>query len=61
MIKGIENSLVILKFLKALQEDTGNNFSYLVPKGDTLTQAAVSHPTVQPSGTLSGYSVPPYN
>ena len=55
-----------LKFLKALQEDTGNNFSYLVPVDTAriylqqrgtlypgvITQVIVSHPTVQPKGTL---------
>ena len=31
MIEGIEKSLVIWSFQNALQEDTGNGFSYLIP------------------------------
>ena len=50
MIKGMRRP-GYLKFLKALQEDTGNNFSYLVPmdisqylpevEGDNLPQGKV--------------------
>ena len=50
-----------MKFLKALQKDIGNNFSYLVPmnisqylpevEGDNLPQAKVSQ--TQPSCMLS--------